>query len=311
MNTTRLNNLKYIDGSILLHDSCTIEPPVMSEIVSRIKQSLYSDEPIYLIYADIFCGSAAVEVTLNQALQQQLHSTAIIFETLSYGHYVSNNKELPCDLLCNLEHGLWTVGNAEALFTRLTRYLIFLSLKTHKTHIILIVKAAQNLHQDSLNVLLKLVHKLKEEHVKLFLVLVGETLELSELISHYPFYEYSINQPNSYRLTPIKSEDLFEAILKQFDVCLTGECFPKAYKEGYRLFNDRQILFEIFRNASSETTTVFRGIPYEILLDTIYICMRLKGIDGESKYWPSVEDWAECISYTPYQRSIQKVNLLC
>lgn len=310
MNTTRLNNLKYIDDSILLHN-CTIEAPVMSEIVNRIEQSLYSNEYIYIIYADIFCGSAVVETTLNQLLQQQLYLTAIILETLSYGHYVSNNKELPCDLLCNLEHSLWTVGNAEALFTRLTRYLIFLSLKYNKTHIVLIVKAAQNLHQDSLNVLLKLVHKLKEEHIKLFLVLVGETLELSELISHYPFYEYSINQPNSYRLTPIKSEDLFEAILKQFDVCLTGECFPKAYKEGYRLFNDRQILFEVFRNASSETTTVFRGIPYEILLDTIYICMRLKGIDGESKYWPSVEDWAECISYTPYQRSIQKVNLLC
>ena len=311
MKTTRRNNLKYMDDSILLHDNCTIEPPVISEIVSCIEQSLYSDENIYIIYADIFCGSAAVEATLNQSLQQQLHLTAIILETLSYGHYVSNYKELPCNLLCNLGHGLWTVGNAEALFTRLTRYLIFLSLKSNKTNIVLIVKAAQNLHQDSLNVLLKLVHKLKEEHIKLFLVLVGETLELSELISHYPFYEYGMHQPNSYRLTPIKSEDLVETILKQFDVCLTGDCFPTAYKEGYRLFNDRQILFEAFRNASSETAAVFRGIPYEILLDTIYICIRLKGRDGESKYWPSVEDWAECISYTPYQRSIQKVNLLC
>ena len=308
MNTTSLNTLKYIDDSILLHN-CTIELPVMSELVSHIEHSLHLDENIYIIYADIFCGSAAVEATLNQALQQQLHSTAIILETLSYGHYVSNNKELPCDLLCNLEHGLWTVGNTEALFIRLARYLIFLSLKSNKTHIILIVKAAQNLHQDSLNFLLKLVHKLNEEHVKLFLVLVGETLELSELISHYPFYEYGMNQPNSYRLTPIKSDGLFESILKQFDVCLMGKCFPTAYKEGYRLCNDRQILFEAFRNASAETAAVFIGIPYEILLDTIYTCIRLKGREGESKYWPSVEDWAECIRYTSYQRYIQKVNL--
>ena len=288
-----------------------MSPPNTDIVIDNIKNSLCNDEHVYLIPINVLCGQSNFINHLYTNLSTDLKNIAILYKIQSYGHSDSYAKLFLNEMLGQMGHSLHNIGTHKSILERLIKYLIYLSIVKNKKFILIIINNAQNLKANDYTSLATLISKLKEEGIELLLILIGDATVLKQRFTPNIFKKHHIDSINLIELKPLATKNELLYVLNYYDEHCTGVFFPNAYVNNLRLVNDVDTLLSVLNEIStSSTNSIINNIPFEILIQTIEICLKIYGSMGENQYWPAKHHWRQSLLYMGYLEYLKKFNII-
>jgi hypothetical protein len=292
-------------------------------LYSDLSKWIDNQSPGGIIYGKPRLGKTKAIECVMTMLSKEYSMTLPIFRMNMTFHKL-NEKRFYEQFLDDVGHALAKKGTAFEKKERLINFLVYSAVEAKSKKIVLFIDEANYLEEKEYSWLMDIYNRLMLNHISLTTILVGtnEIIEaknifiknkLQQLVGRFMVHEH--------QFFGVKSPQDLQICLASYDIMLkypidsewtyTRYFFPESFKNGYRLSNDAEIIFNCFDKMSKGNKNGHLEIPMQYVILTINICLKTYGSDGEGLLQPTSREWDEAVNFSGFlqaERILSKIQ---
>lgn len=300
-----------IDNYFVSNEFNIITPEIL-KLQEAMMKWISAGIPGAIIYGRPRIGKTRAILYIAHKLKEKYGPELPIFVHNSTDH-ISRDKYFYSEMLKTVHHPEYDKGTVSALKERLINAFISYASCTKSKKIILFIDEAYNFTEKDFKWLMDVYNNLnlRDIHMTVFLVGSEELLARKQALimakQHQIVGRFMVSESQFHGMKNVSDMSIclynFDKEIQIFDnrLILTELYFPDAYKEGKKLTDCSNDLWDSFNEIKKENSIIEDAeIPMMYLINTIRYCLNTYGTPGKQTYFPTKSEWKDSIINSDY-----------
>lgn len=286
----------------------TIPTKSILDLQNKVEEWIAMNDCGAIIYGESRAGKTRAILYISSHLKDKYGSQLPIY-TFTATDHIPTQKTFYASLLSTIGHEEAHKGTAVQMRQRLVNRIIVNALDTKYRRAVLFIDEAYLLSDKEYLWLIDIYNELNLHDI-LFTVFLFGTKELKDqkagyisagkkqIVLRFMVNEFEFKGIRNQREAAI----CLASIDKPFkpdgyneEIILSELYFPEAYKDGYKLTDYAEDIWNAFEIIKNENNIHTEQILMKHFMDAILFCTREYGIFGKNIYQPTISEWKESI----------------
>lgn len=286
----------------------TIPTKSILDLQNKVEEWIAMNDCGAIIYGESRAGKTRAILYISSHLKDKYGSQLPIY-TFTATDHIPTQKTFYASLLSAIGHEEAHKGTAVQMRQRLVNRIIVNALDTKYRRAVLFIDEAYLLSDKEYLWLIDIYNELNLHDI-LFTVFLFGTKELKDQKAGYIsagkkqiVLRFMVNEFEFKGITNQREAAIcLASIDKPFkpdgyneEIILSELYFPEAYKDGYKLTDYAEDIWNAFEIIKNENNIHTEQILMKHFMDAILFCTREYGIFGKNIYQPTISEWKESI----------------
>lgn len=286
----------------------TIPTKSILDLQNKVEEWIAMNDCGAIIYGESRAGKTRAILYISSHLKDKYGSQLPIY-TFTATDHIPTQKTFYASLLSTIGHEEAHKGTAVQMRQRLVNRIIVNALDTKYRRAVLFIDEAYLLSDKEYLWLIDIYNELNLHDI-LFTVFLFGTKELKDQKAGYIsagkkqiVLRFMVNEFEFKGITNQREAAIcLASIDKPFkpdgyneEIILSELYFPEAYKDGYKLTDYAEDIWNAFEIIKNENNIHTEQILMKHFMDAILFCTREYGIFGKNIYQPTISEWKESI----------------
>lgn len=286
----------------------TIPTKSILDLQNKVEEWVAMNDCGAIIYGESRAGKTRAILYISSHLKDKYGSQLPIY-TFTATDHIPTQKTFYASLLSAIGHEEAHKGTAVQMRQRLVNRIIVNALDTKYRRAVLFIDEAYLLSDKEYLWLIDIYNELNLHDI-LFTVFLFGTKELKDQKAGYIsagkkqiVLRFMVNEFEFKGITNQREAAIcLASIDKPFkpdgyneEIILSELYFPEAYKDGYKLTDYAEDIWNAFEIIKNENNIYTEQILMKHFMDAILFCTREYGIFGKNIYQPTISEWKESI----------------
>lgn len=290
-------------------------------LFNDVSRWIDNQSPGGIIYGKPRLGKTKAIACITKLLRKEYNPDLPIFQ-LNMTFHKLNEKRFYEQFLNDIGNAFASKGTTFEKKERLINYLLNCAREANSKKIILFIDEANYLEEKEYSWLMDIYNRLMINGIHMTTLLVGtsEVLVAKQVFIKHKLQQlvgrFMVQEHHFHGVRDVKDLQIclvsYDSLLKYplgSEWTYTRYFFPEAYKNGYRLANDAELIFDCFERFNKELNLTGKlDIPMQYIILAINICLKDYGADKACLDRPGLKEWKASIVNAGYLQA-ERTNL--